>query len=214
MPDLSFEIRGAEALCGAASPTIALQLDIANSPAEQAIQTVVLNCQIQIEAPRRRYGEAEQARLRDLFGEPERWPQTLRPLHWANLTTTVPGFAGSVGIKLALPCTFDINLGVTKYFYALDGGTVPIALLFSGTIFYQSGERLQATPIPWSSEARFDLPAGIWIRCIDLHHPNTAWLELRRDNFDRLYEFKMRHGLATFDEAVERMLANAAEAVP
>jgi hypothetical protein len=213
MPELTFHAHGAEALRGAAAPSIALHLEIVNTPAAQAIQTVVLNCQIQIEAARRRYGAAEQGRLRDLFGEPERWGQTLRPLLWTNLTTTVPAFAGSICVKPAIPCTFDLNVTATKYFHALEGGTVPITVLFSGTIFYRSpSDQLQAAPIPWNSEAHFALPADIWKECIDLHHPNTAWLGLRRDNFERLYDFKVRQGLATFDEAIERMLEGALEA--
>ena len=213
MPELVFQVRGAEAVGWAASPAIALNLEISSTPPEQAIQTVVLNCQIQIEAARRSYATAEQSRLRDLFAEPERWEQTLRSLLWTNLTATVPGFSGSIETKLPIPCTLDLNVAVAKYFHAIDGGSVPITLLFSGTVFYRnSGNQLQAAPIPWSSEARFALPVHLWRECIDLHHPNTAWLGLRRDNFERLYEFKVRHGLATFDEAIERMLSSPREA--
>jgi hypothetical protein len=209
MPELAFQVRGAEAVCGAAAPTIALHLEISNTPADQAIQSVVLNCQLHIEATRRSYAAAEQDRLRDLFGEPERWGQTLKPLFWTNLTTTVPGFTGSIGTKLAVPCTFDLDVTATKYFFGIESGTVPVTVQFSGSVFYRNdGNQLQAAPIPWSSEARFALPAGIWRQCIDSHYPNTASVLLRRDTFERLYDFKVRHGLATFDEAIERMLAN------
>ena len=212
MPELAFHVHGAEAVGSAVAPTIALFLEISNRPPDQAIQTVILNCQIHIEAARRSYARAEQDRLRDLFAEPERWGQTLRPLFWANLTTNVVGFTGSVGTTLAIPCGFDLEVASSKYFHGIEGGTVPITLLFSGTIFYHAGNQLQAAPIPWSSEARFSLPVKIWKESIDLHYPNAAWLGLRRDNFERLYDFKVRHGLATFDEAIETMLANSREA--
>ena len=213
MPELVFQVRGAEAAGSAAAPTIALYLEITGTPQEQTIQTVVLNCQIQIEAARRSYAGAEQSRLRDLFAEPKRWGQTLRPLLWTNLTTMVPGFTGSIGTKLAIPYTFDLEVAATKYFHAIEKGTVPITLLFSGTVFYRNGNnQLEAAPIPWNSEARYALPVNIWRECVNLHHPNTAWLGLRRDNFERLYEFKVRHGLATFDEAIERMLGTPVEA--
>lgn len=212
MPELVFQIRGAEVVYAAVAPTIALHLEISNSPPDQTIQTVLLYCQVQIEASRRNYSPDEQDRLRDLFAEPERWEQTLRPLLWTNLTTTVPGFTGSVGIKLPIPCPFDLDVTASKFFYAVGSGTVPITLLFSGTIFYHSGTQLLAVPIPWSSDARFALPMKIWKESIDLHHPNTAWLGLRRDNFERLYAFKVRHGLATFDEAIERMLGSPRKA--
>jgi len=207
MPEISFQICGAGAVRSAAAPTAALRLEISNRPADQRIQTLLLNSQIQIEAPRRRYTPEEQDRLQDLFGGPERWAQTLRPLLWTNLTSAIPGFAGSIGIHLMVPCSFDLQAAAAKYFHALDGGTVSILLLFSGTVFYRTAAgELQAEPIPWNAEARFALPVAVWKEAVDLHHPNTAWLGLRRDNFERLYRFKVRHGLATFDEALERML--------
>jgi hypothetical protein len=212
MPDLAFQVRGAEPVRATAAPTIGLHLEISSRPAEQPIQTVVLNCQIQIEASRRRYAAVEQRGLRDVFGEPERWGDTVRPLLWTNLTSVVPAFTGSVGTTLAIPCTLDLSVAATSYFHAVEGGAVPIIVLFSGTVFYRiDGGQLQAAPIPWNSEARFALPAGIWQDCIDLHHPNTAWLGLRRDVFERLYDYKLKHGLASFDEAVERMVEHAAE---
>ena len=206
MPDLAFQVRDAEAGSDTATPTITLHIDVSNRAAEP-IHTVVLRCQIQIETPRRRYTAAEQAGLRDLFGEPERWGQTLRPMLWTNVATTIPAFTGSTAIALSVPCTFDFNVSATKYFHALEAGAVPLTLLFSGTVFYQSSDgRLQVAPISWSSEAKFVLPVGVWKDSIDRHYPNTAWLCLRRDVFDRLYEFKVQEGIATFDDAIERML--------
>ena len=212
MPELTFRVSGAHAIRAAAAPTIGLQLEISSTPERQPIQTVVLNCQIQIEAARRRYAAGEQARLRNLFGDPERWADTVRSLLWTNLTAVVPAFTGSTRTELAVPCTFDLSVAAASYFHAVEGGAVPIILLFSGTTFYRNADGLlQAAPISWNTEARYALPAGIWQECIDLHHPNTAWLGLRRDVFERLYDFKVKHGLATFDEAVERMVEHASE---
>ena len=211
MCNLEIRVRGADAVRASAAPAIALHLEILTAPG-QDIETVLLNCQIQIQAPRRRYSPEEQSRLRDLFGEPERWGQTLRPLLWANLTTSIPAFTESADVDLVVPCTFDLSVTVTKYFHAVENGSVPISLLFSGTVFYRTeANLLQAAPIPWNTEARFALPSGIWKQSIDLHYPNTAWLGLRRDTFERLYNFRMQRGLATFDEAIERMLESTVE---
>jgi len=238
MPELTFRVCGAHPIRAAAAPMIGLQLEISSAPEQQPIQTVVLNCQIQIEASRRRYSAREQERLRNVFGEPERWAQTVRALLWTNLTAVVPAFTGSTRTELAVPCTFDLSVAAATYFHAVEGdpatpgfdpsrdlssdlsldrngavgSPVPIILLFSGTTFYRNAAGLlQASPISWNTEARYALPAGIWQECIDLHHPNTAWLGLRRDVFERLYDFKVKHGLATFDEAVERMVERASE---
>ena len=207
MPELAFQVRGADPVSSAISPTIAIHTDIISDPPEQPIQSVLLNYQIQIEAPKRRYVAAEQSRLLDLFGEAERWGQTLRSLLWANLTTNIPGFTGAIGVDLMAPCTLDFNDAAVKYFNGVDDAAVPVSLHMSGTIFYRAdGGLLQAAPIPWNTEARFTMSAAIWKQCIDLHCPNTSWIALRRDNFERLRDFQVRHGLPTFDAAIERAL--------
>jgi len=80
VPDLSITVDKAVATPFAASPTLAFELRVANANPDEAIHTVVLRCQIQVEVARRRYSAADQERLRDLFGEPERWGQTLRSM--------------------------------------------------------------------------------------------------------------------------------------
>ena len=40
-----------------------------------------------------------------------------------------------------------------------------------------------------------------------MHHPNSAWLCLRRDAFEQLYDYKVRHGLPTWEQAIARALA-------
>jgi hypothetical protein len=55
------------------------------------------------------------------------------------------------------------------------------------------------------------MPVQVWKEMMDTYYPNTAWIPLRRDVFERLYEFKSRHGMATWEQAVERMLGVTAE---
>ena len=80
MPDLSFQVESVEAVPFAAVPLLAFRLGVKNAVENQAIHTVALRCQIQIEATRRHYSPDEQAQLIDLFGEPDRWSRTLRSL--------------------------------------------------------------------------------------------------------------------------------------
>ena len=68
---------------------------------------------------------------------------------------------------------------------------------------------LQVAPISWSKEARFRLPVQTWRDMMDTYYPNSAWLCLRRDVFERLYQYKMRHGIPTWEEALESILAGA-----
>ena len=161
---------------------------------------------------RRRYTSAAQERLRELFGEPERWSKSVHPLLWTNANVTVTSFTGSTVFEIPVPCTFDFNVAITKYIYGLEGGELPVSLLFSGTVFYAGQMGLQVAQIPWDREASCELPVRVWKEMMDIHHANTAWLCLQRDAFDRLAEYKARNNIATWEEALERALGLAAEA--
>jgi Family of unknown function (DUF6084) len=207
MPELSFKVQQAGMVPFAASPTIAFQLHVANVPADQAIHTIALNCQIQIEVTRRRYTPEEQQQMLDLFGEPDRWSQTLRSLLWTNVSAVLPGFRSSTQADLRVPCTFDFNVAATKYFAGLGAGDVPLNMLFSGTVFYADGEGLlQVAPISWDQEAKFRLPLQVWQEMMQAYYPNGAWLHVRRDVFDRLYRYKMQRGIPSWEQALESVL--------
>jgi hypothetical protein len=207
MPDLDFHVEGAETQLHAASPLLLFKLRLANADANEAIHTVALRCQIQIETVRRRYNAEEQMRLRDLFGEPVRWSQTLRPMLWTHTSIIAPPFVGNATVDLPVPCTFDFNVAAVKYFAGLESGEIPLCLQFSGTIFYRSdNDLLQIAQIPWNKEATYRLPVTVWQEMMDVYYPNSAWLNLRRDVFDRLYQYKVRQGLPTWEQTLESLL--------
>lgn len=175
---------------------------------------MALRAQIQIEVTRRHYSAEEQAGLRDLFGEPGRWGQTLKTMLWTHVAVNAPPFQGETTVDIPVPCTFDFNVASTKYFHGLSEGDLPLNFLFSGTVFYRSEqEELQVVPIAWEKEAKFRLPLKMWKQMIDEYYPNTAWLCLRRDAFERLYEYKVRNGIPTWEEVIERIFQNADEPV-
>lgn len=207
MPDLSFQVEGAEAVPFAAAPLLALKLRVTNSPAGQPIHSVVLRCQIQIDAPWRVYQPREEEGLRDLFGARDRWSTTLKKVLWMNVSQMVPGFTGSVVTDLQLPCSYDLNVASAKYFHAVEKGEVPLELLFSGTVFY-AGEHgdLQVAQIPWSKETAFRLPVRVWKDMIEMYFPNSGFLLLRRDLLDRFFRYKVARGLPGFEQAMESLL--------
>lgn len=214
MPDLKFQIEGAEAVTYAASPLLSFKLRITNADAEEPIHTVALRCQVQIEATRRHYNEREQEQLLDLYGEPERWGQTLRTTLWTHASMVVTGFQGETLVELPVPCTFDFNVAATKYFAGLEEGDVPLLMLFSGTVFYEATDgALQVSQISWEKEAKYKLPVRVWQAMMNHYYPNSAWLSLRRDVFDRLAQYKMRRGLPTWEQALERLLPMPEETV-
>jgi hypothetical protein len=170
----------------------------------------VLRSQVRIEPARRRYQAAEEPRLRDLFGTPDRWGQTMRTLLWMHVSAVVPPFTGIGEMDLPVPCSYDFSLAATRYFNALVGGELPLVFLFSGTIFHEADDgALQVAQISWEKESTFRLPVETWRRLMDAYYPNTAWLCLRKDVFDRFDQYRSRRGLPTPEAAIERLLSAA-----
>jgi hypothetical protein len=205
MPELSFAITGAQP-ADAASPALVFKLRVSTASAEP-VRNIALRAQVMIESPKRRYADSESVRLVDLFGERARWDRTLRPLLWAHATTTVAPFDREMEAELPVACTYDFNVAVTKYFDALEDGEVPLLFLFSGTVFRTNRDgQLQIEQIPWSQECAFRLPVRVWKEMMQRYYPNTAWLCLRKDVFDRLHQYKMQRGIPTWEQALESIL--------
>jgi hypothetical protein len=214
VPDLQLTVEGAEVVQFAAAPLLAFKVRIVNTPDDEIVHTVALRAQILVEVSRRKYDSNEQARLLDLFGEPDRWGQTLRSLLWTHASVVVPGFTGSVLADIPVACTFDFNVAATKYFHGVTGGDLPLCFQFSGTVFYMGEDgTLQVAPISWDKESKYRLPVKVWKDLMDAHYPNSAWLSLHRDTFEKLSQFKMREGIPTWDEALDRALAALPETV-
>lgn len=209
MPDLQFHVESAAAIAKAATPQLAFRVRITNSDA-QPIQSMALRAQIQIEPTRRRYTVQEQQNLHELFGEPERWSTSLHPLLWDNVNVNVPGFAGETTVDIPAPCSFDFNVAVTKYIYGLEGGELPTSLLLSGTVFYSGQSGLQIAQIPWDRSATYKLPVQVWKEMMDAYYPDTAWICLRREVFEKLNEFRASHGISSWENALEQVLEMAA----
>lgn len=206
MPDLDFRVEGAEVLKFAAVPSLIFKLRIENL-GEEPVRSVALNTQIRLAVTRRHYEVAEQERLLELFGEPHRWGETLRSLLWTHNVLQVPPFSGNTVVDMPVACTYDLEVVAAKYFYALEDGEVPLEFLFSGTVFYAGEDgRLQVALISWEKEAEYRLPVRVWKEMMDHYFPNSAWIRLRKDAFDRLYEYKLRMGLPTWEAALESLL--------
>jgi hypothetical protein len=207
MPDLNFQITGVEAAARGLVPLMHFKLQISAGNPNDSVQGLLLSAQIQIQSPQRPYNPSEKERLVDLFGTPERWGQTLRNRLWTHANCTVGAFTGTTETTLSVPCTFDLNVAATKYFYALEDGEVPLLFLFSGSLFYLSAEgRLQVERISWNKECAYRMPVKRWKELMEEHYPNCGWLYLKRDVFARLYEYRRRRGFATWEQTVESLL--------
>ena len=210
-PALEFSVLDAARVEHAAAPTLGFSVQV-EAPQDLRIRSVLLDVQLQIAARRRRYDAEKEERLLELFGPVKDWGTTLRNLLWTRATLVVPQFSGSTVVVLPIACTYDTDVLASKYLDALAGGDVPLEFLFSGTIFYPDPDgRLQVSRIGWDSEAEFRLPASAWREMMDRHFPDSAWLRLRREQFDRLHAYRGRKALLTWEDTVDSLLREAGE---
>lgn len=210
MPELSFSCRHVTAGRHTVAPVLVFGLR-ATETSGARVHMLALRCQIMIEPQRRRYSDLEGERLEDLFGTPQRWGETLKPILLTHATAMVPGFTGSVEFDLPVACTYDQEVAASRYLAALADAEVPLLLLFSGTVFYHGGAGMLVEQVPWELEARVRMPVRTWRELIDTHFPGTGWLRLREDTLAALARFKSSRVLAGWDETLLALLKQAGE---
>ncbi|WP_367325537.1 DUF6084 family protein [Streptomyces sp. HUAS ZL42] len=213
-PVLAFAVTGAEEERFTAVPTLRFGLEIART-AGLPVGSVALTAVVRIDVARRRYDPRAQEALGELFGTPEQWATSMRPLTWTRTTVHVPAFDDRTTVQIPVECSYDTELAVTKYLRAVgDDGDVPLDFLFSGTVFHRApgGPGLAASRISWSDgNTRYALPAALWHSLTDRHHAGSPWLRLSRETFDRLDAYRARHVLVSPDDAVRVLLDSAAQ---
>ena len=210
MSSLRLEVLDARPDAHAASPTLLLGVQATDAGGGR-VDALALRCQIRIEVQRRRYLPAEEDRLYELFGRTTQWVDTLRPLLWTHASTVVPGFERTGRFDMPVACTYDFEVAATKYLHALEGGDVPLRLLWSGTIFTGGDGGRKVVPVPWDLESTFAMPAATWREVMDLYFPGQAWVRVRRDTLDRLQAWKAARAIATWDQALDLLLDGAGQ---
>jgi hypothetical protein len=211
MADLTFDCVDVRPDRYGTSPTLLLKLRITEAGANR-IHAIALRIQIRIEPQRRRYDPHESELLTNLFGDPSRWAETLKPMQFTTVSAMVPSFNGSTEIEVPVPCTYDLEVAAGKYFHALDEGVVPLVLLYSGTAFSKGEKGFWVDQVPWHLESNYRMPIEVWQELMDLYFPNEGWVRLRHDTIDALLRYKSRHAIPTWDAAMEKLLADAGEA--
>lgn len=205
MSELAIEVIGARAEAYAAVPTLLLRLAI-TEPSGDPVHAIALRAQIQIEPQRRRYTDEEGAKLLELFGEQPQWGDSLRPFLWTHATTMVTGFTGCIEVDLPVVCSYDFEVAAAKYLHSLDGGEIPLTLLFGGTVFARRDGVVSVQPVAWHVEAHHRLPVTIWRDVMDLYFPNSGWIRLRRDVMDALIRYRSARALPSWEDAFEMLL--------
>lgn len=212
MTGLSFSVIDVRADAYAAVPTLQFRLRIVEA-AERPVHALLLRCQLRLEPQLRRHASAEQEALNDLFGVPSRWAETLKPLLWTNTSLIVPAFTGSIEIDVPAPCTYDFEVAAAKYLNALEGGEVPLLLLFSGTVFFKSETGFQVEQISWNQDAPFRMPVRIWRELMEAHFPGCAWIRLRRESLSALQRYRAQNSHLNWDDAIAALMGAVEEPV-
>ncbi|HEY6485575.1 MAG TPA: DUF6084 family protein [Candidatus Cybelea sp.] len=204
MTALSFKVTGARVDRYAASPAILLRVVVSEASGSK-IDAILLRAQLRLEVARRRYLPEESALLTELFGEPARYGETLRPMLWTHVSALLPSFEHRAEFDLSVPCSYDFEVAANKYLASLQDGVIPVNLLFSGTVLVEGSTGVSAELVPWSCEASYSLPVSVWREAMDAFFPNAAWIRVSRDVFDELRRFKIATGLPTWEAAFERL---------
>ena len=203
MSGVRFTVTDIHAETRAATPTVVFRIRM---HASESVHAALVRCQLQIEPRRRAHAAAEQECLADVFGEPSRWRDTLRPLIWAQTTFITPEFKGSVEVDMPVACTYDFEVAAAKYLQALRGGEVPLTLLFSGTIFCRTETGFRIEPIAWNQEAAYRMPVQVWRDVMDACFPGSAWIRVSKENLNVLQRCLAQRGLASWDELIDALV--------
>jgi hypothetical protein len=209
-PDPQFEVLSVAPRLHAAAPALDFDVHV-SEPSGRRVYAIALSAQVMIEPARRSYDAETQSRLEELFGPPERWGATTRSLLWHQAQSLVGEFTGATTFQLAVPCSYDMELVAAKFFYSLEGGQVPLAFNFNGTIHYRGDDgRLQMSLVPWSATTEYRLDVGVWKALMEHHFPGRGWLGVSSGTLAALQREKTRRALSTLDEVVAALLEECA----
>jgi Family of unknown function (DUF6084) len=211
MTDLVFDVLDASPQEFAAAPHLLFRMRVSETSGA-VVHAIALRCQLRIEPQRRPYDPVEREALGDLFGTPDRYGSTLKPFLWTHATAMVQGFEGAREFDLPVACTYDFDVSATKYIHALQGGNIPLVLLFSGSVFTRGTSGFAVEQLSWSLQAEHPLPVSVWHRLMDLYFPGSGWIRLDRESIDALARYRTTHGLTSWEETVAQLIPAPVEA--
>ena len=121
----------------------------------------------------------------------------------------VTGFTGRKEVDLPVTCTYDFEVAAAKYLHSLEDGEIPLAVLFSGTVFARRDGTVSVQPVPWHVEAHHRLPVQLWRDVMNLYFPNGGWIRLRRDTIDALTRYRAERAIPSWEDTFELLLKEA-----
>ena len=68
---------------------------------------------------------------------------------------------------------------------------------------------MQITLVAWEKEALCKMPARLWQEMMEIHFPNTRWMKMGKDIYDRLVKYKAQTTFPTLQACLESLLDEA-----
>jgi Family of unknown function (DUF6084) len=206
VPNPEMTVLSAEPVERALAPLLRFRLR-AEDASGRDVYTIALSAQVNLEPAKRRYDDDDRVAMADLFGDPNRWGSTTMPIVWTRIDVLTPSFTGSCEFELDVPCTYDLEVAVAKYFHALRDGEAPMAFHFNGRVLYRGEDGgLQVVLVPWTCSADFRLPVATWRAMMDRHHPEGGWVRLQDPTIAALRRRATERGLPSLDAALAELL--------
>lgn len=165
MPKLDFRVLSAErALTHGGAAAVRLTFAITNEIADEDVHGGALECGLRLEPALRSYSPEEEVRLVDVFGPQSGWREALRPRPWAHVSVDLPAFRSTATLEVLVPCSPGDGDATARYVESLDGGDIPIRVLYRGRVLFGLEEAPSMRPIPHSTETAFRLPLAVFPR--------------------------------------------------
>ena len=110
-----------------------------------------------------------------------------------------------------MPCTYDLEVASARYLQGLDDGTIPLLLLFSGTLHLARRPAARGAD-PVELEASYRMPVSVWQDVVNEHFPGSAWLRCSRGDPRRAVRVQGRPRAADLGRDARRRLLGRARA--
>ena len=160
-PEPEFWVLDAVAIPHTAEPTLSFQMRVREA-SDRDVYTIALKAQIQLEASERPHSDESRERLRDVFGEPERWNDTARGVLW-----TLPRRARAELQRLhevRAPGALLHRPRAGHHPLLRRGARRPRCRSRSTSAARSSTpsapDRMQVARVPWHATAQYRLPVG------------------------------------------------------
>jgi hypothetical protein len=109
---------------------------------------------------------------------------------------------GDTVFQIPVPCSYDLRVASSRYLAGLDGGPIPLRIVFNGTVFRGA----QVEHLPEDIECKGRLSTQTWREAMDACFPDHAWIRVDRETFEALRHYAVDRELYGSSEVISDLL--------